>query len=62
MKKIKKTCECCGIPFELEADNFRYFEEMEEMIYCSESCFDEAEVYKNWKPTKLTKEEKEMLR
>ncbi|MDN6718390.1 MAG: hypothetical protein L0L51_07350 [Lactococcus lactis] len=61
MKKITKTCKCCGIPFKLEADNFRNFEEMEEMIYCSEYCFDEAVVYKNWKPTRLTKEEKEML-
>ncbi|AIX12541.1 hypothetical protein WRP3_038 [Lactococcus phage WRP3] len=50
MKKIKKTCECCGDTFELSADNFRSFEEMEEMIYCSEYCFDEAVTYKNWKP------------
>lgn len=50
MEKIKKTCACCGEEFELLADNFRCYEEMEEMIYCSEYCFEEAEVYKNWKP------------
>lgn len=45
MKKIKKTCECCGNTFTLESDCFESFEEIQEMIYCSEHCFEEAELY-----------------
>ena len=45
MKTIKKTCECCGDTFELSADCLEAFEEMQEITYCSEQCFEESESY-----------------